>query len=76
MRPGTGREGGLGHVRRDYVQDARYIVVEHMDVRRDYVQDARYIAIEHMDKVRPGTGREGSLGYVRREAFQTRTAYQ
>jgi len=36
-------------VRRDYVQDERYIAGEHMDVRRDYVQDERYIAGEHMD---------------------------
>jgi len=34
--PRSGREAGLGHVRRDYVQDERYIAIEHMDVRRDW----------------------------------------
>ena len=41
--------GGIGTAGRDYVQDERYIAIEHMDVQRDYVQDERYIAIEHMD---------------------------
>jgi len=33
VRPGTGREAGLGH--------ERYIAIEHMDVRRDCVSFAR-----------------------------------
>ena len=38
VRPGTGREGDLGYVRRDYVQDERYFAIEHMDVRREAFQ--------------------------------------
>ena len=34
VRPGTGREGSLGCVRR-YVQDERYFAIEHKDVRRE-----------------------------------------
>ena len=51
VRPGTGREGSLGCVRRDYAQDkvrpgtgregalgyVRYIAMEHMDVRCDWL---------------------------------------
>ena len=33
VRPGTGREAGLGH--------ERYIAIEHMDVRRDWFRFAR-----------------------------------
>ena len=29
--------GGIGEAGRDYVQDERYIAIEHMDVRRDCV---------------------------------------
>jgi len=35
VRPGTGREAGLGH--------ERYIAIEHMDVRRDCVNFARRV---------------------------------
>jgi hypothetical protein len=41
VRPQRGREGGLGYVRRDYVQDERYIAMEHMDVRRDWFSFAQ-----------------------------------
>ena len=46
MRPRSGREAGLGHVRRDYVQDERYIAIEHMDVRRDWFRMTQGL-IEH-----------------------------
>ncbi len=58
VRPGTGRETGLGHK------------VRAGTAREGGLGHVRYFAIEHKDKVRPGTGREGALGYVRREAFQ------
>ena len=61
VRPHSGREAGLGHVRREAFQVGTKL------------KDERYFAIEHMEEVRPHSGREAGLGHVRREAFQVGT---
>jgi hypothetical protein len=37
--------GGIGAAGRDYVQDERYIAIEHMDVRRDCFRVAQGLGI-------------------------------
>ena len=59
----SGGVGAIGEAGRDYVQDERYIAMEHMDVRRDWFRFAQWVKLNRREgKVRPGARREGSLG--------------
>ena len=58
----SGGVGAIGEAGRDYVQDERYIAMEHMGVRRDWFRFAQWFTNRHEDNVRPGTRREGSMG--------------